>query len=456
MTDFTASPALRRLVATTPALIRTGAAFCVLAALLFAAVGAEITQRTHAALHTIALDTAPSVVAAKEIAAALSDLEADLLADSLAPDAATRATYEKAAAAAQDRAVAQLEAAIRNQTYDPEWPPLHSLSHGIVNYAALAATLPGASGGDAKPVLQKLSTLMRQTLLPAADTLAAVNDRALQQAYDANRVNFLIDLGLMGGTGLLALGGLVWFQALLARRTRRLVNLPLAGATALFAALMAFCFFESWRADTDIRVAKADAYDSVKALETARATAYAMNTAESYWLLETPAARAAYATQFSKLADSMFRGTDADAAALAAGRAVKSASAGGPSGALADELRNITFAGEREAAAATLDFYRQYLAIDAEIRRLDQAGRHDAAIELCLGTKPGQSNAVFARFDEALGKTLGLNQDAVARMAASGLARALPIYLALLLAVIGVALGAFFGIRPILRPYGGR
>ena len=41
-------------------------------------------------------------------------------------------------------------------------------------------------------------------------------------------------------------------------------------------------------------------------------------------------------------------------------------------------------------------------------------------------------------------------------MAQQGLGRALPIYVALLAAVIAVALGAFFGIRPVLRPYGGR
>jgi hypothetical protein len=406
-------------------------------------------------LHTIALDTEPSVVAAKEMAAALSDLEADLLAQSLAPDAETRQAYDKAAEAAQDHAIANLEAAIRNQTYEAEWPPLHTLSRGIAKYAALAATLP-ASGGDARPVLQAMMPLMHETLLPAAETLAAVNDQALVRAYAANRLNFFIDLVLMAATGLFAAGVLLWFQLLLGRRTRRVVNLPLAAATVVFGLLMAWCFVESWQADADIRVAKADAYDSVKALETARAAAYEMNTYESYWLLEAPSARTNDQAQFLKLADSMFHGTDADAAALAAGRKVKSVEAGGPSGALADELRNVTFPGEQEAAKAALTFYRQYLSIDAEIRRLDQTGRHDAAVALCLGTKPGQSNAVFGQFDKALDKTLSVNEAAVERMAEQGLARALPIYAALGLATVAVALGAFFGIRPILRPYEGR
>jgi len=461
MTDIAAGTTsrgftLRSLVATTPALIRTGAALCVLAAVLVAGVAADVTARTHQALQTIALDTEPSVVAAKEIEAALSDLEADLLAGSLAGDRLPRAVFDQGAAAAQERAVSNLEAGIRNQTYDAEWPPLRALSRGLLKYTALAATLHGGTSVDSQAMLHNMAPLMHQTLLPAGEELARVNDQALEQAYAANRQNFILDLALMGATGLLALAGLIWFQILLGRRTRRVINAPLALSTAVFGLLMALCFIQSWRTDADIRGAKADAYDSVKALETARAAGYEMNSEESSWLLAAPAERGPYQAHFSKLADSMFHGTDPDAAALAAGRPVKAADAGGPSGALADELRNITFPGEQEAAAATLGDYRQYLAIDAEIRRFEQAGRHDAAVELCLGLKPGQSNAVFAQFDDALGRTLDINKAAVDRMAQAGLARAMPIYAALLAAVLAVALGAFFGIRPILRPYAGR
>lgn len=452
MTDLTAGAgfSFRQLVATTPALIRTGAAVCTLTALLFAVVTADVTARTHDTLHTIALDTVPSVVAAKEVDAALSDLEANLLARSLATDQASRSLYEKGAEAAQDRATGHLESAIRNQTYDEEWPPLHALSRGMLKYAGLAATLP-AEGGDVQPVLRAMAPVLHATLLPAGETLAQVNDQALEQSYDANRRTFWVDLLLMAATGALALGTLVGFQILLGRRTRRVFNLPLAGATLVFGVMLLVCFFESLRVEADIRVAKADAYDSVKALETARATAYEMNSFESYWLLAKGAARDQDQARFSKLADTMFHGSDADAKALAAGER-----ASGSTGALVDELRNITFEGERDAAAATLRYYRQYMVIDAEIRRLELAGQHDAAVALCLGVKPGQSNAVFSQFDEALGKTLDINKQAVDRMAQQGLGRALPIYVALLAAVIAVALGAFFGIRPVLRPYGGR
>jgi hypothetical protein len=298
--------------------------------------------------------------------------------------------------------------------------------------------------------------VLHDMLLPAGETLAQVNDQALEQAYAANRTAFWVDLLLMGATGALALGTLVGFQILLGRRTRRVFNLPLASATLALGVLMLVCFVESGRTEADIRTAKADAYDSVKALESARAAAYEMNSYESYWLLDKPAARAKDQARFATLADAMFRGSEAEAKALAAGQTVKPAGQGGPAGALADELRNITFEGERDAAATTLGYYRQYLAIDTEIRRLDQAGQHDAAVALCLGVKPGQSNAVFAQFDAALGKTLDINKQAVERMAQLGLARALPIYAALLAGVIAVALGAVFGIRPVLRPYGGR
>ena len=79
-------------------------------------------------------------------------------------------------------------------------------------------------------------------------------------------------------------------------------------------------------------------------------------------------------------------------------------------GYLAAELRNITFPGEREAAVEMLKTFARYIALDGEIRRLENQGDHAAAVTLCIGYAPGQSNWAFARFDEALGKTLDINQ----------------------------------------------
>ncbi|MGA2597697.1 MAG: hypothetical protein ABSH09_12000, partial [Bryobacteraceae bacterium] len=84
----------------------------------------------------------------------------------------------------------------------------------------------------------------------------------------------------------------------------------------------------------------------------------------------------------------------------------------GFSGYLADELNNITFTGERDAAVDTLLRFEDYLAVDKQIRQLERGGKHQQAIELCMGTQAGQSDWVFERFDKALGATLNINQSA--------------------------------------------
>jgi hypothetical protein len=95
----------------------------------------------------------------------------------------------------------------------------------------------------------------------------------------------------------------------------------------------------------------------------------------------------------------------------------------GFTGYLADELNNITFPGEREAAVKTLAAFASYLSVDAEIRRLENSGpeHHQDAVNLCVGSAAGQSHWAFAQFDSALGETLRINQEQFDRAVKAGL-----------------------------------
>ena len=124
-------------------------------------------------------------------------------------------------------------------------------------------------------------------------------------------------------------------------------------------------------------------------------------------------------------------------------------------GFLGDELRNITFPGEKEAALDTLRWYGRYMAVDAQIRQLEQAGHHPQAVTLDIGTQPGQSDWAFSKFDDALKSTLDINQqqfDQDVNQAFAGL-RLLP------LAVSGVALLVialtWVGVSPRIQEYRG-
>ena len=70
-------------------------------------------------------------------------------------------------------------------------------------------------------------------------------------------------------------------------------------------------------------------------------------------------------------------------------------------GYLAAELNNITFPNRLVAAKETLQKFLDYLKIDQQIRDLKD---EQEAVELCFGTKPGQSNWAFKRFDAACPK----------------------------------------------------
>ena len=117
------------------------------------------------------------------------------------------------------------------------------------------------------------------------------------------------------------------------------------------------------------------------------------------------------------------------------------------------ELHNITFEGEQEAATMTLTNFGEYLRIDKEIRRLQQNKQHADAIELCIGTRPGESNAAFAEFDKALGKTLGINQDNFDLAVTRGLESLSYFELKAATAAIVIALSAFAGLLTRIREY---
>ncbi len=78
-------------------------------------------------------------------------------------------------------------------------------------------------------------------------------------------------------------------------------------------------------------------------------------------------------------------------------------------GFFAVEMRNITFAGEREAALRMIQGFAAYDKIDGKIRAAEQAGRHADAVELCIGSGKDQSNAAFERFDGALREVIAIN-----------------------------------------------
>jgi hypothetical protein len=118
-------------------------------------------------------------------------------------------------------------------------------------------------------------------------------------------------------------------------------------------------------------------------------------------------------------------------------------------------LRNITFTGERAAAEETLTRYLEYQRADRRIRALNTAGDLAGAIRFCVSFAPGDSNFLYDRYDQALGRFIGINQtafDDAVRAGEQNLSgwRWLPA--GVLLAIVGLVL---LGMRPRLAEYRG-
>ena len=122
-------------------------------------------------------------------------------------------------------------------------------------------------------------------------------------------------------------------------------------------------------------------------------------------------------------------------------------------GFLAEELRNITFAGERGAAVKTVEWWSKYMQIDGRIRALERAGQHDQAILLCLGEGADQSNWAFNGFINALDATLEINQKEFDKASQRGF-EALSGF-EVIAPILGLlaALACLFGVLPRIREY---
>jgi hypothetical protein len=398
------------------------------AALLSVEVG---RQRDGLAL--IGDRSATEVVAASDLYVALNDMDAQLANVLLVGDEQglgfTRqqaldlyeqrrrqadADLQQAAAAAADPATVQ---AVRD------------LLDGLGRYESLAGQTVLLDGAVHHPaghppaapldLYRQAVDLLQGEVLPAAQRLADREAQALDRTY-ADRRGEALDLralvGAVGAALLLALGVL---QLYLARRFRRLVNPALLLATLLALGLVGSGVVLLTDTAEHLRVAKQDAFDSVLALNRARAVSYDANADESRYLVDPGRAGRYQADFLAKsqrllgLPGATLGSYDGDLA-NARRRYQTNHEDVAWQGFYGVELRNITFPGERAAAEDVLARYQTYQLDDRHIRTLVAAGRLDRAIAFCTSYQPGASNDAFSGYDQALARLIRINQDAFA------------------------------------------
>jgi hypothetical protein len=437
--------------APTPARIRWLVGLVCALSLVFCLVGEDMVTGARAAIKTVGVDAAPSIIAAQDINYALADLDANagnyLLGSTVHQYAAVRAFEQRRA-----ELTASILAAAQNITYgDAEKVPIGQLLDGLGRYLELEAqSRYQKDQGDASGALVSYvaaTDLMHTKLMPAADALDEANRRFLDHGYDQQVAASEGAEQVAGGAGVLLLGALLLGQLYLYRRTRRVLNVPLVAATLVCAAFTFYLVSQIGDARDDLKVAKKDAFDSIHALSKARAIAGDANGDETRWLLGGPT-MARFEKDYHDKVRKIASHPQPDEKWLTAKLPPVDYK-----GLFADEMRNITFTGEREAAIEMIHAFGKYDAIDGKMRGLERGGKHDAAVELCIGTRPDQSNAAFDAFSAALKKVVDINRAVFDVRVKRGMDDLHFAEWALPLASFAIALLAMLGARARLREY---
>jgi hypothetical protein len=430
------------------------------AASLWAAVG--ITD----AARTIGRDAEPSVALGLHMAATLGDLDAAAMADALVEGGATYGTSRQFQEGMATLSSDLVEAG-RNITYgEAEAEPLRRLQRLLLLYQEFVAEARYVGAGNAWVTAQRVewaSRLNHDFVAPQAVALAAANADELERRYAAYRANSGIGAALGMGTISDLLAALIAAQVWLTRRTRRVVNPLLALATMVTAA----CLFWFAAADLgereDLRAAKNDAYDSLHVLFEARADVNAIRTDMSEWLLD-PTARLGAQDRIVAAIQALI-GPDIDVGRPASTQALMAAlqdalkleidlqpqlaltSAPHLSGLLGEELANVTYGvPERQGATDSIVRLLEAEAIAHDIRNREKWRDHDGAVRRWLDPADGGGVGAFAAVQDAIDRTIAINQTEFDKHVAAALRTAalMPFVtcggmaLAALLAVLGL------------------
>jgi len=420
------------------------------ALMLIAAMASAHVHRD--ALKTVGIDSAPSIIAAQHIKSALADMDANAANELLGAPAESVQGYESRRVEA---ARALIDAA-ENITYgQSERAPIEALQVGLGTYERLvqrARDLHERSDPQFVAAYRDAATLMDETLLPAADALDKANNDVLERTYEGQSGNSFWARALLIAAGLVLLGAMAAVQFFLSQRTRRTFNPALVAATLVALGALQYSLGAMATGHRQLKVAKEDAFTSIHALWRARAVSYWANSDESRYLLD-PAHAAGHERNFLAKAASLAQLPPAMRPVDIAASEQRGVTPKGFSGYLADELNNITFDGERQAAVDTLLRFEEYLGVDTAIRQFERGGKHREAIELCIGTREGQSNWAFDRFDKALGATLDINQSAFDAAVRQGIAAFDGFDVKLSALAVAIAVLIFLGLAVRIREY---
>ncbi|MDZ8051213.1 MAG: hypothetical protein RMX68_018215 [Aulosira sp. ZfuVER01] len=449
------SKAIRGL--TTPQLLKGGLYLTWATSVLLLITIISGVQSQRQAIKTVGQDSTPSIVTAQRLKDGLAGMDANLANELLVPTGQNQDAvqgYEERYSKVTERLVAAAE----NITFgDKERKPIEAMQLALGNYLTkIQQARDSHARSDTNSMLvayRAAAEIMDKTLLPAADELDKVNLQALEDTYNHKQVttrNSIFSIFLISIALIFVLVGL---QLFLSQRMRRTFNPALLIATAIAIGFLNYTVGALLAASQHLRVAKEDAFTSMHALRQARAIAYIANAAKSRYLLDPAFASDREQAFFQNVAQIAQLPNGYTFKSVAEAYKVQGNKLDGFTGYLAEELNNITFAGEKEATLANLSSLGTYIDIDKQIRQLEKSGKHQEAIALCIGNKPGQSDWAFEQFKTTNQKSFDINQAAFDKAIQQGFHDVDNFEMTTSIAVSAIALLSLFGLMPRIKEY---
>lgn len=398
----------------------------------FGVVSAVRLQARSDALADLAASTEPLAIAAQDTYRALSDADATAAAAFLAGGVEppqVRQRYENDIAQAGSALAAAAGAAVTSEqagrsvarlsTYLPTYT-------GLVE-AARSNNRQGIPLGAA--YLREASGLMQSTLLPAARELYDGESARLAATESRATPLPLVETAL----GLLALAALVAAQVHLRRRTNRVLNVGLLAATTAAGLVLLWVLVAAVGVTVNVDQARDRGSERVQQLATARIAAQQARGDETLTLVSRGAGTE-YEQQY-RLNIERLGGAD------------------GSSGLLGQVVGGVPDPAVRALVQDAVNRQQVWRAAHTEIRKLDDSGDYNQAVEVAIGPQANGAAAAFTGLDESLGKAIGLSKqhfDAEVRAARSVLSRS--VAGVVLLTVLAVA-GGGWGMWQRLKEY---
>ncbi len=436
--------------ARTPSLLLTLMGFVALASLLVGASNIRIADQMTQAMKVISVDCVPSIRIADQIRLRLYSMNVAVC------DALLTSADDPHAAMLNEKAqvLDSLMAVTENVTHgEKEREPIRRIFSGIGSYEGLVRAAATQGSFQRIASILKASNAIGQDVAPSAEQLGDLNVKAMDQA---TLLHFEGDsqIKVLDWTNLGLLLVLIFLQVFLAFRFRRLVNIPLLVATLV----LGWLTWSNHQRFGEIQTATVGAvrtsFDSYLALSRIKTLLNGAKTDQTLYLLVLSREKDARADSFMKrfariisadLTDQ--RIYDRCRLAVEQGKKIEM------NGYLPTVFNHVKSPAEAKLTLNFVDCLKQYLEVDAQVRMQEKESKHEAAVALVLGKKPGESEFIFSQMIFALDDIMQLTWERYERDIAQASRQIAALRLYSIGALISVLLLSAIGIRMRLAEY---